>query len=108
MIPRLARSTAIPTLRRLFWWINFAQGLDAKAQAVTSGAETSNVGEDSAWRAAMRNEDGNMELLLLLVARQDPALPAKIQSIANIALIGEDSASRAFSCVRHTGSVALR
>jgi hypothetical protein len=71
------------------------QGLGSKADAIVADVQTSNVSDDSAWRVAMRNEDGNMRLLLSLVAREDPVAAAKIQTDQSTATIGDDSALRA-------------
>jgi hypothetical protein len=72
-----------------------AQGLASKADGIISDVQTQNIGEDSAWRSAMRNENGSMRLLLLMVSQEDPATAASIQSTADTAIIGDDSALRA-------------
>jgi len=72
-----------------------AQGLGAKADAIISNVQTQNIGDDSAWRVAMRNEEGNMRLLLMIVSQEDPATAAKIGADAQALTIGDDSALRA-------------
>jgi hypothetical protein len=53
----------------------------------------------------MRNENGSMRLLLLLVSQEDPVAAAKIQSDADTSVIGDDSALRAQDAY-HQGKIA--
>jgi hypothetical protein len=70
-------------------------GLGADAARVSAAVSVANIGEDSAWRAAMRNAEAISQMLLAILAQGDAAKAAEIKAHAAIEAIGEDSALRA-------------
>lgn len=70
------------------------RGLGTKAANVTTEVTLSNLGDDSAWRIAMNNAEGNMELVLTLLALRDEPAAANIRRDARSAAALDDSALR--------------
>ena len=67
----------------------------ARAQDRVDRNRADNAGETSAWRSAMRNEEANLDLLLLTVGAADPTKAAAIRSEATSSTVTDDSALRA-------------
>jgi hypothetical protein len=71
-----------------------ARGSEGAANAYVRDVMTAAVGETSAWRSAMRNEEANLNLFLLLIDAGDHAKASQIRSSLTTAAVGEDSALR--------------
>ena len=75
--------------------IDSTRGSGMQSEAIVSSIDTSNIAEDSAWRATMRSQEGCSRVLLDLIAQESPQVASRIQGEMASGVIGEDSAFRA-------------